>query len=426
MTTDRFTTVLLGLKDLQAKLAAEFSKETLGEYVALVTTLDNKLLGEDGLTLEITKLLLELLPPQKAHHIFLLALFGAKHSMGGEALSEMLDLFDAPDFDVYHATLAHMTAMFKVAGNNEVVLDWMLRNRSEGEGCDKVLKEMVFKCIPLCKRNKPVTDSLVEAINITHPDLKGFESVYDFFRHSPAILSTSSILLRNPQMLLRDAMLIRKKESSGSTDLQCSDFYKPRYDITPELVTPILLDPATEWAVLDIMTIASFKPIRFVGMACSEKPSGAESALWAFSRMGASRIHALAELEITVLARCFQHHAVFVDVCHKVLEGRLDEKVAGKLLCNMIEAAMLLRNSRKLNEYPREYEDVVKQVLDPMVTPGHFQAIKGMRYDLYFSVNDQAVMMEELAPSFWAEFSTFRGWRSSRVRETFFASDLGL
>ena len=100
MTTDRYTTVLLGLKDLQAKLAAEFSKETLGEYVALVTTLDNKLLGQDGLTLEITKLLLELLPSQKAHHIFLLALFGAKHSMGSEALSEMLDLFDAPNFHV--------------------------------------------------------------------------------------------------------------------------------------------------------------------------------------------------------------------------------------------------------------------------------------------------------------------------------------
>lgn len=426
MTTDRFTIALLGLKDLQAKLAAEFCKETLGEYVALVTTLDNKLLGDDGLTLEASHLLFELLPSKKAHQIFLLALFGAKHSMGREELHEMLDLLDAPDFDVYHASMAHMTAMFKVASHNEVVLDWMLRNRSAGEGYDKVLKEMVWKCISLSKRNKPVTDSLVEAINITHPDLKGFESVYDFFRHSPAVLSAPSILLCNPQALLRDAMLIRKKESSGSTDLQGSDFYKPRYDITPELVTPLLSDPATQWAVLDIMTIASFKPIRFVGMSCSEKPSGAESALWAFSRMGSSRIHAIAELDITVLARCFQHHAVFVDVCHKVLEGRLGEKVAGKLLCNMIEATMLLRNTRKLNEYPREYEDVVKQVLNPLVTQGHFQAIKGMRYDLYFSVNDQAAMMEKSAPSFWAEFSTFRGWRSSRVRETFFASDLGL
>lgn len=426
MTTDRFTIALLGLKDLQAKLAAEFCKETLGEYVALVTTLDNKLLGDDGLTLEASHLLFELLPSKKAHQIFLLALFGAKHSMGREELHEMLDLLDAPDFDVYHASMAHMTAMFKVASHNEVVLDWMLRNRSAGEGYAKVLKEMVWKCISLSKRNKPVTDSLVEAINITHPDLKGFESVYDFFRHSPAVLSAPSILLRNPQALLRDAMLIRKKESSGSTDLQGSDFYKPRYDITPELVTPFLSDPATQWAVLDIMTIASFKPIRFVGMSCSEKPSGAESALWAFSRMGSSRIHAIAELDITVLARCFQHHAVFVDVCHKVLEGRLGEKVAGKLLCNMIEATMLLSNTRKLNEYPREYEDVVKQVLNPLVTQGHFQAIKGMRYDLYLSVNDQAAMMDKSAPSFWAEFSTFRGWRSSRVRETFFASDLGL
>lgn len=426
MTTDRFTIALLGLKDLQAKLAAEFCKETLGEYVALVTTLDNKLLGDDGLTLEASQLLFELLPSKKAHQIFLLALFGAKHSMGREELHEMLDLLDAPDFDVYHASMAHMTAMFKVASHNEVVLDWMLCNRSAGEGYDRVLKEMVWKCISLSKRNKPVTDSLVEAINITHPDLKGFESVFDFFLHSPAVLSAPSILLCNPQALLRDAMLIRKKESSGSTDLQCSDFYKPRYDITPELVTPLLSDPATQWAVLDIMTIASFKPIRFVGMSCSEKPSGAESALWAFSRMGSSRIHAIAELDITVLARCFQHHAVFVDVCHKVLEGRLGEKVAGKLLCNMIEATMLLSNTRKLNEYPREYEDVVKQVLNPLVTQGHFQAIKGMRYDLYFSVNDQAAMMDKSAPSFWAEFSTFRGWRSSRVRETFFASDLGL
>ncbi|AXH60311.1 hypothetical protein [Pseudomonas amygdali] len=426
MTTDRFTQTLQGLKGLQEKLAKEFSKDTLGEYVALEATLNNKLLGNDGLTLEITKLLLELLPSQKAHHIFLLALFGAKHSMDGDALSEMLDLFGAPDFDVYHASLAHMTAMFRVAGNNEVVLGWMLCNRSEGEGYNKVLREMVFKCIPLCKRNKPIGDSLVEAIDITHPDLKGFEAVYDFFRHSPAILSSPSLLLRSPQALLRDALLIRKKESFGDAGLQSSDFFKPGYDITPDLVNPILSDPVTQWAVLDIMTIASFKPIRFVSMSCSEKPSGAESALWAFSRMGASRIHAIAELDITVLARCFQHHAVFVDVCHKVLEGRLGEKVAGKLLCNMIEATMLLRNTRKLNEYPREYEDVVKQVLDPLVTPGHFQAIKGMRYDLYFAVNDQAAMMEESAPSFWVEFSTFRGWRSSRVRETFFASDLGL
>lgn len=426
MSVDSFTQTLQDLKVMQGQLAHAFDKEVLGRYVATVAKLDVKMLGADGLSLEAGRLLLEILPSKEAHHLFLSAIFGSSHSMEGHTLSQMLNLLDKPEFCLTHSMYAHMTPMFKVISNYEVILDWMLKMPSSEEGYLKVLKEMIYKCIPQGKGSKPFSDTLVQAINVAYPDVASFEPIYNYIGQTSSALKAPGTLLRSPDTLLRDVTLIRKKESEGLADIQLMHFFKPSYTITPDMVAPLLADPSTEWAVLDIMTLAAFKPIRFVAMPLSESPSDAEKALWAFTRMRSSRIHDIVELDITVLAKCFQHHGAYVDVCHKALEGALGEKVAGKLICNMIEATMLLRGTRKLTAYPREYAEVVAQVLEPLSSPSHFEAIKGMRYELYSSVNSQAAMMEETAPAFWGLFSSFRGWKSPKVRDTFFASDLGL
>ena len=425
MSNDRYMQTLLDLKSFQSQMACAFDKDVLADYVALASKLDCSLLGENGLGIEACKLLLEIFPAKQANQFFQSALFGANHAMNGEALREMLNLFDEPDFSLTNAMLARMNNLFKLSSNHEILLDWMLKFEPQGEGYTRLLQEIIYKCISHAKRNKPVSDGLADAINIAFPDVSTFGPLYEYFRQVTAVLSAPSLLLRKPESLLRDVAFIRKKESEGDW-VQGMHFFKPAYSITPQVVVPIISDPATEWAVLDIMTIQTFKPLRFVGMSLSENPSEAEKVLWAFTRMGATRIHELAGLEVTALAKCFQHHSVYVGVCHKALEGNLGEKVAGRLISNMIEATMLLRGTRKLIDYPRPYEEVVAQVLEPLATTAHLQAIKGMRFELYSSLNDQAAMMEDTAPAFWRQFSTFRGWKSSKVRDTFFASDLGL
>ncbi|MBD8615151.1 MULTISPECIES: hypothetical protein [Pseudomonas] len=426
MSIDKFTQTLLDIKQLQEDMAQGVNKDILGRYVALVNTLDSKLLGSNGLTLEASSLLVELLPSDKAHHLFLTSLFGAAHAMDNDTLVRMLSQYPEPVLTSTHSMLCHITGMFKVLDNHEILLDWILKYPSSDDGYPRLVREMIHKCCQYTRKNKPFSESVVMGNRVAYPGADEFAQLYDYVGQLQSCLSAPSLLLRDPQSLRRDALLIRKKEAGGSTDLQCSKFLKPGYAITPEEVAPILANPATEWDVLDVMTIASFKPIRFVGMPLTPCPSEAEKALWAFTRMGLTRLHELSELSVLTLARCFQHHSVYVDVCHKVLDGKLEDKAAKKLAMNMIEATMLLQYSRALTPHPRSYESVVTQVLEPMATSAYMHAMKSMRFELYSSVSSQADMMEKKTPDFWTLFSTFREWKNPKVRDIFFASDLGL